>query len=456
VKRKILFLIILSLFVSSVVLAKDEKGEKEEYKLDLSEIEKKPYHVGGFGEFRPVLSGLDKSAAFYKINFYNRNEGRTLSDYNFRLQLDGSYEEGIARFFTRLNYDLVNTYQGWSNDTTIYEGYLSLKPSNSVALEVGKKTMKWGKGYAWNPVAFLDRPKDPNDPELALEGFWVASADFIKSYSGPLKTLSFTPVLLPVIYNDINTDFGGKNQVFGTFGNSASPVSPGNQINGAGKLYLLLYDTDIDFIVFTGGSKTTRYGVDFSRNISTNLEIHGEFAHFEDFQQIYIDRSGNIHSSTYDTQSYLLGLRYLTERDTTYIMEYYHNGTGFTKGQEQDFYSFVDQSYNTYLATGQDSFLAKAQKLAQSGYGNPNNMRDYFYLRVSQKEPFDILYFTPAFTAIWNLKDYSISLAPELLYTGITNWEFRLKGTIPMGNGYTEFAEKTYNYRIDFRARYFF
>ena len=116
----------------------------EEYKLDLSEIEKKPYHLGGFVEFRPVLNGLDKSAALYKTKFYNQNVGSTLQEYNSRLQLEGSLEEGIARFFMRANADLNNTYQGWSSDTTLYEGFLSLKPSNSWTMDFGKRAFKWG------------------------------------------------------------------------------------------------------------------------------------------------------------------------------------------------------------------------------------------------------------------------------------------------------------------------
>lgn len=68
----------------------------------------------------------------------------------------------------------------------------------AVTVEVGKKVTKWGKGYAWNPVAFADRPKNPEDPLEALEGFYVLSADFVKSFQGPLKTLAFTPVVLPV------------------------------------------------------------------------------------------------------------------------------------------------------------------------------------------------------------------------------------------------------------------
>ena len=433
-----IYWIILWAFISALPGLGWAAEEKEEYKFDASEIEKKPYHLGGYGEFRPVLNVLDRDAALYKLKFYNRDEGKTTEEYNFKLLVDGSYEKDNARFFLRLSYDLNNTYLGWKDDVTPYEAFLSLKPSHSLTLDGGKKVAKWGKGYAWNPVAFIDRPKDPDEPDLALEGYWVLSADWIRSFSGPLKTLSFTPVFLPVL-DGVNDDFGKTGQA-----------------NIAAKLYLLLYDTDIDFIVFTGGSRTTRYGVDFSRNITPNLEIHGEFAYIEDFQKRYMDSRGNILSSTYDTASYLLGVRYLSERETTYILEYYRNGTGFTKDETQDFYRFVDRAYDQYLATGSSAFLAKAQNLSQGNYGRPNPMQDYLYLRVSQKEPFDILYFTPALTTIVNLRDPSFSVAPEVAYTGITNLELRFKATFLVGGEGTEFGEKPYDYRLEFRARYYF
>ena len=412
--------------------------EKEEYKFDASEIEKKPYHVGGYGEFRPVLNVLDRDAALYKLKFYNRDEGKTTEEYNFKLLVDGSYEKDNARFFLRLSYDLNNTYLGWKDDVTPYEAFLSLKPSHSLTLDAGKMVLKWWKGYAWNPVAFIDRPKDPDEPDLALEGFWVLSADWIRSFSGPLKTLSFTPVFLPVL-DGVNDDFGKTGQA-----------------NIAAKLYLLLYDTDIDFIVFTGGSRTTRYGVDFSRNITTNFEIHGEFAYIEDFQKKYIDAKGNILNSDYDAISYLLGIRYLTKSDTTYILEYYRNGTGYSQSEIQDYFSFINKGYNSYLSSGNNALLQKASNLTEGNYGRPNPMTDYIYLRVSQKEPFDILYFTPAITGIMNLRDRSFSVTPELLYTGITNLELRLKTFFIVGRGNSEFGEKPNDFRIEFRARYYF
>jgi hypothetical protein len=442
--KKLLLLILWFIFFSSAAFA------AEEYKFEPSEIEKKPYHLGGFGEVRPVLNILDKNAALYKVNFYNQNVGDATKEYNFRLQLEGSYEEGIARLFMRVNQDVNNTYQGWSSDGTIYEGYLSLKPSDSYHLEVGKKVFKWGKGYAWTPVAFIDRPKDPNDPDLALEGFWTISGDYIKSLSGPLKAFSFTPVLLPVL-TDINDDFvGGLSSAAGV------PSAPtGDQINLAAKLYLLLYDTDIDFVYFTGGSKTTRYGVDFSRNITTNLEIHGELAYIEDFTKNFINANGTLFSETFDATNYLLGIRYLSAKDTTYLLEYYHDGTGFTKDQMGDFFSFVNKGYHQYLATGNDALLIKASNLSKN-YGRNTPGTEYLYLRISQKEPFDILYFTPAITWIVNLADQSFSMTPEVLYTGITNLELRLKTFFLVGRGDTEFGEKPNDYRIEFRARYFF
>ncbi|MFH1490347.1 MAG: hypothetical protein ABII06_15685 [Pseudomonadota bacterium] len=121
-----------------------------------------------------------------------------------------------------------------------------------------------------------------------------------------------------------------------------------------------------------------------------------------------------------------------------------------------NFFSFVDRAYDQYLSTANDNLLKKASGFADGGYGRVNPMKDYFYLRVSQKEPFDILYFTPSVTGIWNLDDQSFSLSPELLYTGIDNLELRLKGTFLSGSEGSEYGGKPNDYRLEFRVRYYF
>lgn len=415
---------------------------QDEYFFDLSEIEKeiekKPYTIGGYLEFTPKFFWLDHDAAFYKLNFYNHPEKDYLDEYNFKLSINGGYKKGISEVYIRTNINKTESDIKSRTDVTIDEGYLSVKPSSSFNISIGKKALKWGKGYAWNPVAFVGRPKNPNDPDLALEGYIMASADYIKSFSGPLQTISVTPVVIPV-YEHINSEFGVR-----------------NNINYACKVYFLLYDTDIDFMFLKGNSKPSRFGADFSRNITSNLEIHGEFAYIDDITKVTVDSAGNKKQSTYNAKSYLLGIRYLTKSDTTFICEYYRNGTGLTGEDMEGFFSLVNNGYNAYILSNNETLLKKANTMTKGNYGRPNPMRDYMYLRISQKEPFDILYLTPSITCIYNINDKSYSLSPEILYTGITNLDLRLKAAFLTGPNSSEFGEKQNDCRIEFRARYYF
>ena len=415
---------------------------QEDYSFDLSEIEreieKKPWAAGGYLEVTPKLYWLDHDAAFYRLNFYDRLEEDILDEYNFKLSMEGEYTRGMAEVYLRSNIDARESAVASDRDVTVDEGFLSLKPSPSLNISIGKKVLKWGQGYAWNPVAFVGRPKNPDDPDLTLEGYIVATADYIRSFSGPLQALSVTPVVIPV-HEYVNTDFGTRHHT-----------------NYACKLYLLLYDTDIDFMMLQGGSRPSRFGADFSRNITSNFEIHGEFAYIDDIVKKAVDGSGNTIETTCDAQSYLFGVRYLTESDTTFIGEYYRNGTGFTGDEMKGFYDLVGEGFRAYGASGDETLLKKARAVTEGNYGRPNPMRDYLYLRVMQKDPFDILYLTPSAACIYNVNDRSFSFSPEILYTGITNLELRLKAGCLVGSEKTEFGEKQNDYRIELRVRYYF
>ena len=431
--RSLSLLLVFLFFFPATALA------GESYSLDDSEIEKKPYHLGGYVEFRPVLNILDKDAALYQLQYYNQDQNASRSEGNAKLQLEGSYEKDMGRVYVKTNTDYQYSDDiGGNNRTAIFEGYGTLKPTDSWKFEFGKKNLRWGKGYAWNPVNFLDRTKDPNDPELSLEGNIMATLDYIRSFDGPLKTFAFTPILFPV-YDHINDDSGVN-----------------NRLNVAGKVYLLWYDTDLDFIYVADGSRTARMGMDFSRNITTNLEIHGELAQIRDYQQRFVDAGGIVQTDTRDAVSGLLGLRYLTANDLTAIIEYYYNGTGFSADEMNNYFGLIRRGYQLYNATGNASLLTNAQNLTQGGYGRNSPMEDYLYLRLSQKEPFDILYFTPALTTMVNLNDHSYSITPELLYTGITNLELRLRAGFIRGSRDSEFGEKPNDYRMEFRMGYYF
>jgi hypothetical protein len=241
-------------------------------------------------------------------------------------------------------------------------------------------------------------------------------------------------VVLPVS-ESMNTDYG-----------------PTGHTNVGGKLYLLWHDTDIDFVYGSQGSRGARWGADFSRNIGTNAEIHGEWARFTDVPRAVLTPAGKLTNETRSFTSYVLGGRYLTERETTYILEYYRNGAGYSEAAEYQFFSFAQNSLESLAPVAQ----AIAIQAANQGYTRPNAMQHYAYLRISQKDPFNILYFTPAVTTIVNVKDGGFTLIPELLYTGIHNLELRLRVAMSQGNALTEYGEKAVAARVELRVRFFF
>lgn len=420
-------------------------GAQEKASVDLSAIEKEiaaladqPYHLGGFFEFQPSLLGIDRGSAFSRLRFYRDRQGHLSDQHGLRLRLEGSYKRDIYSLFFRADTSVRNDFDGWDEDTKLFEAYGSIKPNANFVFEAGKKVMKWGKGYAWNPVSFIDRPKNPEDPEEALEGTTVATADYIRSFDGPLKTLTLTTALIPV-YKYVNAKFGAPRRV-----------------NFASKLYLLAYDTDLDFMILTGSSRTTRYGFDFSRNLTTNFELHGEFAVINNLKTTILDAAGRGHGRESDAISYLLGLRYLSVQETTYFFEYYRNGTGLNRRQMKDFFTFTHDSYDTFRNTGNEAALQRASRLLEGPYGRTNPGRHYLYFRASQKDPFDILYFTPALTSIVNARDGSAVIIPEMSYSPMTNLDLRLRAPVLLGKSRTEYGERQNDYRIEFRLRYYF
>jgi hypothetical protein len=363
VRRYYKSLIVLAvLLIAGPLRAQEQPQEPGRFEIDLSDLQKevdkvaaRPYSLGGFAEFQPALLGIDRDAVVTRANFYRSLPSNPSDLYGLRLRLQGSYKHDWLSMFFKSDTAVRNDFQGWDENTKLFEAYTSIKPSSSFIFEAGKKVMKWGKGYAWNPVSFIDRPKNPEDPEEALEGSTVGTIDYIRSFDGPLKTLTLTTAVIPV-YKHVNAKFGELRRT-----------------NFAAKLYLLLYDTDIDVMVLTGSSRTTRYGFDFSKNLTSNLEIHGEFAVVNNLDRMAVKANGQGSRTQSDALSQLIGLRYLSEQETTYIFEYYHNGAGYSRRQIKNFVRFVDRSYRIYEATGNDSGLRARLKCLTGPYGQPNS-----------------------------------------------------------------------------------
>jgi hypothetical protein len=401
-------------------------------------VERKPYTVGGFLETRPVVSWLDRDAVLYKLRWYESPQKQTTTQYNQQVLLDASVKRGSWSLNSRSVLDGNRIDGDWSVRGTSYEAYASFKPSASFTLDIGKKRLNWGKGYAWNPVAFVDRPKNPDDPALAQEGFVVVTADYIKSLGGPLRTISFTPVLVPV-YRHVNEAYGRA-----------------GRLNAAGRFYVLLYDTDIDVLFLTGGSRPDRVGLDLSRNIGSSFEVHAELARIQDFVSSAIGPSGQPSQVQRNATNTLIGLRYLTASNITFIADYYHAGTGFHPEEMRGFFEFATAAYDAYASTGAATRLTQVAALAASGFGRVTPMRDYLYVRLFQPDAFGVLYFTPAVYAIVNTADGSLSVTQELQYKPTANLELRSQLSGLFGARGTEFGDKPGNVRLEIRIRYYF
>lgn len=406
----------------------------EEFDFDIDAYKKKNYEFNGYIELLADRQVLNQDSAAYQLNAAALDGRDTLDHRAATAELSGRYTLSQWELFFTAHGTAEHDNLHSEDLTQFYQALVAYKPRPDATVELGKKALKWGKGYAWNPVAFVERLKDPNEPDLSREGYVMATADFIKSYGKNLQTLAFTPVYLPV-NEDINKDFGQA-----------------DHNNLALKLYMLYRNTDIDLLYLSEGSRSHRVGFDFSRNITTNFEIHGEWVYLSDVSKQVVDSLGNVSTEQASAQQWLVGLRYLTSNETTLIAEYYNNQAGYSEAQLTAFFGAV----HTAADNGDNALLRQLATLSQQSYLTRNPGRRYSYLRLSNKEPFDWLYFTPAITWIRNVDDQSYSLSPELSYTGITDFELRIKANWQQGDTNTEFREKRGEKKLELRLRYFF
>jgi hypothetical protein len=423
------------LAVSVAAAAAAEPDGSGDYDFNVTTFEKKPFEIGGYVEAEWQHFDLNREGAFFRLNRSPKLHNEHNDQIQGTLHLEGAYRSGMAT--VRGTGEIAGTKDrfGDDRDATLLEGLVAVQTDPGITLELGKKSLKWGKGYAWNPVGFVELAKNPDDPSEAREGFAMVTGDLIASFEGPVKTVAFTPVVLPVV--------GGVN---GSFGSAKKGT------NVAAKLYLLAWDTDIDLMALTGASKTDRFGFDVSRNLTSNFEIHGEWAYITDNQRTVARSDGPNQKVIGNAINWLFGIRYLTKTDVTIIAEYYHQATGYTRSEMDGFFDLAHLA----IDTGTSTLHSRATSARDAGYGRPTPGRDYLYFRVSQKEPFDLLHWTPAATVLANARDRSFSVTPELQYTGIDDLELRVRCGYLHGGSQEEFGEKQNDFKVELRARYHF
>lgn len=354
----------------------------DDYSFDFNELEKievKTYEYNGYLKGEHKYQVLNRSSPSYPAK--NKTDMDSLYGevfFNYQYFYDKvTLDTELMANYEKIDHSEDDTY-------TVNKFFINYKHNDNHQINLGKKTATWGKGYFFNPIAFIDRKKDPTNPEANKEGYTILNYKYNKVFQNDLQNISFDAVYLKTT-STFNENFYTQNS---------------NTI--ALKTYLLYKDIDIDFVYLYNDKLANQFGVDFSMNLQTNFEIHGEYAKSDD--------------SFY---SYLLGLKYLTDFDLTIISEYFYQNEELLKNQ-----NFWD---NRYLIN-----------------------------KLTQKEPFDILYFSLYYKNSYNFDDNSQQNNLGIIYSGIKNVELDFSLGKNSGDSNSEFGTKLVDKFTWFQLKYSF
>ncbi len=403
----------------------------QEYDFEIPESAPKGIQFNGNLDSKWGLLQTRKNSPFYGIQFFDSSDkSKYLSQYRLDYYLDGNYSFKQVGLFMKV-------YSQYSKEEplslSLYELFGSLNFSPRLSMSIGKRRFNWGKGYAFNPVGFVNAEKDPENPDLALAGKTSLYFNYNKSFMSPvLQNFAATAILLPP------EPF--VNQRF----------APAGHTGAAFKLYFLLKDIDIDMMALLNKDKPSRIGIDFSTNLRENLEIHGEYSYADD-KVYYISDNEIVHYNNRGG-SFLLGFRYLNRTNTTFIFEYYHNNKGVQKDEFADFFSYLNNSINSF----NDEIIKQAKLAVPVISSSKTMMRDYLYLKLSQPEPFNLVYSSVSFFTIYNLADNSFLLSPRISYKPYENFEFLLWPFFMVGSKNSEYGSKPFRKKMEIWLRFYF
>ncbi len=427
-RRIILFFLICSILLAQPALA-------DIYSFDVTEFEQKELEIGFRLDFRPAFSWLEPDSRLFRLTLADDGIRRNQSLFSILAGTTGSYKTGNNSSFIFDGLLTMNRTLGKTRDSQVFnEAWMRFDIDNRLQIGVGKKAFKWGKGYIFNPVNFFGRQKDLNDIDLALAGYTMLTAQHSRTLDGYLSAVTLTTALMPVT-KDLNDDF-----------------TTARSLNFASQLYMLLGDTDMDFYLMAGSGGNHKFGADFSRNLSSNHEIHAEIAHEIKDRGLEIRTDGRVLDDSRRSTSFLAGTRYLDQREITYILEYIHNGSGFNQTEMQNFFDAADKAI-----AGTDTAARKRAAQTFTQYINRQfTMRDYLYLKASKPELFGNLYLNGAAFTVYNMADSSCSTSFELNYTGMTDNVITLRLTSNRGNKNSEYGQKLNSDKVELRYQYFF
>ena len=420
--------------LSSAAITADSTATVD-YSFDTSALAVKPFDASANIEFYPYLLIYNKASPLYTLKFGPGN--RTYADI-YNLKTEGYLQFQHKPFLAFASGGLYGAYMrqddSISYDAKLFEGYVKYTPVPALSVLMGKRLFQWGKGYSFNPVAFAGRVKDLNNIDATLEGYWNISLDYVKSFDSPVSSVALNAVLLPV-YDILNKDY-----------------LPDKTLAGLTRMYMLLANTDIDFYLFGDSKRNFKTGLDFSRNIIPDWEVHGEWAYIKNFNAtVYSDESTMVTQSR-PANNLVVGTRYLAPFNTTFILEYLHLGSGHSQDEMDGYWGAVN-----YAAASSNPQRIQSVLQANTAYFNAQFITtDYVFFKASHPDPFNFVYFTPSIYTIVNVLDRSLMAGVEMTYSRSRNLLFTGRYIAFIGNKESEYGSRPAQHRIELRAKWSF
>ncbi len=423
-------------FISNIILPilfLGSAGYAQDYNFEIPENEETAkIEFNGNLDAKWAVLKTNELSPFYGLQFFGQDKTDDyLSQYRLDFYFNGDYRYKQVGFMMR-------TFAQYTRDEPIdisfFELFGSLNLSPRMTFTVGKRRYNWGKGYAFNPVGYVNSEKDPENPDLALAGKMSAFIAYNRSFtSGFIQNMSVSTILLPP-----EADILDK---YAELDNTSLAI----------KLYVLMQNIDLDFMFFTGKNQPQRFGMDLSTNLLENLEVHGELS-FADNEAFNLIQNNTVQTNEKDGFSYLLGMRYLNDFNMTFIAEYYHNNRGLSPSEYKDYLAYLTNNLNSADA----DLIRLTRSVMTTTFRSKNLMQDYIYLKASLPEPFEWLYSSVSVFTIYNINDNSFILSPQIGYKLFTNAEIILWPSFFFGDDNSEYGSKQFRNKVETWFRFYF
>lgn len=342
---------------------------------------------------------------------------------------------GYGGLTTSLNFNMpTNNLTIPDYSLALHELSLDLSLTENFDVTIGKKILKWGPGYAFNPTGVVEPQRSPSDPTDRLGQNDGRKLISINAFFGKSS-------ITCVYINDVqyeSSKFFGNNQEL------------------ALRAYTIINGFDFNFVEHFKEGDRLETGVNWSKVFGNNLELHGEVlakkgSSTQYHQVITSDNDEQIFSSEpyvafYDQSArifykILLGGQYTFENGFNVVLEYYHNVEGLSKIEWKRWMKFVKFQNSiqqgfitvspTFISASRYNILWALQTLSPRG-----TMSDYVFTREfysTGRWSFECLQF-------FNALDFSVVVIPSVTYGISENVSLYSRLTSFVGDSDSEFG----------------